>query len=181
MVNRQHLLLISVPEKAQHFPIMSLLFLSHSHRQAAAVLRKTGMEQQQISDTIQITRETIENWIHQEMEQGNLPLVFQMVQDNTLEKDSQLLFNELKDVLIAKFIVRMEMDYDLATKTATIILPFTLKRMVEILQKNPKFKMWWENADLRKHLPTKEEIRSKIRTVGQTFSGNQASENNAFA
>ncbi|MBA9077309.1 hypothetical protein [Rufibacter quisquiliarum] len=160
---------------------MSLLFLSQSKRQAAALLRKAGMDNVQITNTIQITRETAENWLYQEMEQGNLPLVFQMVKGDVLEKDSQLLFDELKDLVVAKFIIRQEMDYETAAKTATVILPFILKRMVELMQKNPKFKQWWENVDLRKHLPTKEVIKTKIREVGQTFSGNSSSDNRAFA
>ncbi|WP_210464767.1 MULTISPECIES: hypothetical protein [Rufibacter] len=160
---------------------MSLLFLSQSQRQVTALLRKAGMDNINIPNTIQTTRETAENWLYQEMEQGNLPLVFQMVKGECLEKDSQLLFDELKDVVVAKYIMRMGMAYDAASKTASVILPFILKAMVELLQKNPMFKNWWDNLDLRKHLPSKEDIRSKIRTVGKSFSGNQSSENGAFA
>ncbi len=139
------------------------------------------MDNLNIPNTIQITRETAENWLHQEMEQGNLPLVFQMVKGNCLEKDSQFLFDELKDMVVAKYIMRLEMDYEEASKTADVILPFILKVLVELMQKNPMFKMWWETLDLRKHLPSKEEIRSKIRTVGKSLTGNQNSENSAFA
>ncbi|WP_192820811.1 hypothetical protein [Rufibacter sp. LB8] len=160
---------------------MSILFISQSQRQAATLLKKAGMEPRHIAQTIQITRETAENWLHQEMEQGNLPLVFQMVKSDALEKDCHLLFDELKDVLVAKLIVRQQLPYPEASATAGIILPFILKRMVELMQKNPKFKMWWDNVDIRKHLPSKEDIRSKIRTVGQTFSGSNASDNGAYA
>ncbi|MGV3540046.1 MAG: hypothetical protein ACO1OQ_09555 [Rufibacter sp.] len=139
------------------------------------------MDSVNVSKTIQITRETAENWLHQEMEQGNLPLVFQMVQEDTLDKDSRLLFDELKDMVVAKFIIRQEMDYKEASAAATIVLPFVLKRLVQLMQKNPKFQSWWENMDVRRHLPTKEEIKSKIRTVGQTFSGNAPSDSSAFA
>ncbi|ALJ00488.1 hypothetical protein [Rufibacter tibetensis] len=159
---------------------MSLLFLSQSQRQAAALLRKAGMDQVHIPNTIQLTRETAEIWLHQEMEQGNLPLVFQMVKSDCLEKDSQLLFDELKDLVVAKYIVRMGMEYEIASKTATIILPFILKRMVELMHKNPQFKMWWDNMELRKHLPSREGIKTKLRNVGQSLSGNQASESGAF-
>ncbi len=145
------------------------------------MLRKAGMDNIHIPNTIQITRETAETWLHQEMEQGNLPLVFQMVKGESLEKDSQLLFDELKDMVVAKYIMRLQMNYADASKTATAILPFVLKVLVELMQKNPMFRMWWENLDLRKHLPSKEDIKSKIRTVGKSLSGNQASENGAFA
>ncbi|WP_181306290.1 hypothetical protein [Rufibacter sp. XAAS-G3-1] len=160
---------------------MSQLFLSQSQRQVTALLRKAGMDNIHIPNTIQITRETAETWLHQEMEQGNLPLVFQMVKGESLEKDSQLLFDELKDMVVAKYIMRLQMNYADASKTATAILPFVLKVLVELMQKNPMFRMWWENLDLRKHLPSKEDIKSKIRTVGKSLSGNQASENGAFA
>jgi hypothetical protein len=160
---------------------MSLLFLSQSQRQVTALLRKAGMDNVNIPNTIQITRETAELWLHQEMEQGNLPLVFQMVKGDCLEKDSQLLFDELKDLVTAKYIMRMGMEYDTASKMATVILPFILKLMVELMQKNPMFKMWWDTLDLRKHLPSKEDIKSTIRTMGKSLSGKQASDNGAFA
>ncbi|RNI30537.1 hypothetical protein [Rufibacter latericius] len=160
---------------------MSLLFLSQSQRQVTALLRKAGMDKINIPDTIQLTRETAETWLHQEMEQGNLPLVSQMVKDNCLGKDSHFLFDELKDMVVAKYIIRMGMDYNTASKTAEVILPFILKLLVELMQKNPMFRMWWETMDLRKHLPSKEEIKSKIRTVGKSFTGNSSSENGAFA
>lgn len=144
------------------------------------MLRKAGMDQVHIPSAIQITRETAENWLHQEMEQGNLPLVFQMVKSDTLEKDSQLLFDELKDMVVAKYIVRLSMDYEVASKTATIILPFILKRLVELMQKNPQFRCWWDNMSLRRHFPNREAIKTKMRQVGQTFSGNQAPESGAF-
>jgi transposase len=159
---------------------MSILFLSQSQRQAAALLRKAGLSQLPIAATIQLTRETAENWLHQEMEQGNLPLIFQMVKGDCLEKDSQLLFDELKDLVVAKYIMRLQLDYDLASQTATVLLPFILKRMVELMQKNPQFKMWWENMDLRKHLPSREFLKTRFRNMGSSWHG-KSSENNAFA
>ncbi|MFB9861975.1 hypothetical protein EFA69_17075 [Rufibacter immobilis] len=160
---------------------MSLLFISQSHRQTATSLQKEGVPAQQLPSTIQLARETAESWLHQEIEQGNLPLVIQLVNGKFPESSAQLLLEELKDLLVAKFIVRLKFNYALARNAASIVLPFVMQRLVDHLQQNPQFKTWWDALDLRKHLPSKADLKSKIRSVGQSLSGNASASESAFA
>ncbi len=107
--------------------------------------------------------------------------MIEMVKNKFPESSALLLFEELKDLLVAKFIVRLGFNFELARGAASIVLPYVMKRLVDHLQQNPQFKTWWENLDLRKHFPSKEELKTKFRSVGQSFTGNSAAENGAFA
>ncbi|WP_205500897.1 hypothetical protein [Rufibacter psychrotolerans] len=160
---------------------MPLLFTSQSQRQAASLLRKEGVPAPQLPQTIQLARQTAETWLHQEIEQGNLPLVIEMVKNKFPESSAHLLMEELRDLLVAKFIVRLNFDYHLARSAASIVLPYVMKRSVEHLQQNPQFNTWWENLNLRRHFPSREDLRNRFRNVGQSITGNSAPDNSAFA
>ncbi|MFC6999639.1 hypothetical protein [Rufibacter roseus] len=159
---------------------MSLPFLQRSHAYAARLLHKAGLTVSQIPDAVQVTRTTVETWFSREMAKGNAQQAFQVLKGHVQEKGSQMLFEQLKELLLVKLIIHLGIKGKLATNVASLILPFVLKRVYEQFQKNGKLQTWWQDQNWKERLPTTGEIKNSLMGVKKNLSTSSTSTDQAM-
>ncbi|WP_210464765.1 MULTISPECIES: hypothetical protein [Rufibacter] len=157
---------------------MPVPFLQRSHAFAAQLLHKAGLKATQIPQAIQVTRETVEQWLQKEMESGNAQQVLEVLKGHVQEKGPKLLFDKLKDMLLVRLMLHLGIKSAMATNIATLILPFVLKRIFDLARQNPKMQAWWREQEWREQMPTISQIKSRIKELGQSFSPNRTNPSN---
>ncbi|MBA9077307.1 hypothetical protein [Rufibacter quisquiliarum] len=155
---------------------MSFPFLQKSHAYAARLLHKAGLTVTQIPQAIEVARTTVETWLSRELEKGNVQQAMQVLKGQLQEKGAQVLFDQLKELLLVKLIIHLGIRNALAGSIAGLVLPFVLKRVLELTRQNPALQNWWQEQGWQRHVPTQESIKEKIKTVSQRLSPNRTSE-----
>lgn len=140
---------------------------------AAQVLHKAGLTVRQIPRAIQIARETAEQVLRKELEDGNTQHVISVLKGHIQEKGPKLLFDKLKDLLLLRLMLHLGIRSALATNIAALVLPFVLKRVFELARKNPRMQEWWQEQEWNERMPNLETIKSRIREMGQKFTSNR--------
>ncbi|RNI30535.1 hypothetical protein [Rufibacter latericius] len=149
---------------------MPVPFLQRSHVFAVQVLRKAGLKLSQIPKAIQVTRDTVEQWIQKELESGNAQHVLLVLKGQVQEKAPKLLLNKLKDMLLVRLMLHLGIRGALATNVVGLLLPFVLKRVYDLARQNPKMQAWWQEQEWRQQIPSVEKIKSRIQQAGKNFA-----------
>ena len=149
---------------------MPVPFLQKSHEFAAQLLHKAGLTFSQIPQAVQVTRETVEQWVQKEMENGNAQQVLLVLKGHVQEKGPKLLMAKLQDMLLVRLMLHLGIRGALATNIATLILPFVLKRVYDLARQNPKMQAWWREQEWSQRLPTLAKIRSRIKEAGNRLT-----------
>lgn len=136
---------------------------------AARLLHKAGLTVSQIPQAVQVTRETVEQWLQKEMESGNAKQVLQVLKGQVQEKGPKLLLDKLQDLLLLRLMLHLGIRGAMATNIVALLLPFVLKRVYKMAQQNPTVQTWWQEQEWRHRLPTLEQIKAKVLEKGKNL------------
>ncbi|GAA4298359.1 hypothetical protein [Nibribacter koreensis] len=150
---------------------MSLPFLKKSHTHAARLLHQAGLTASQIPQAIQVARDTVETWVNREVAKGHAAEALQVLKGQVQGKGPKLLLEQLRELLLVRLMIHLGLKSVLASSIAALLLPFILKRVLDSLASNPNVSGWWANLNVKQHLPSTLEIKSKIEAVTNAMKG----------
>jgi transposase len=159
---------------------MSLPFLKKSHAHAARLLHEAGLTVSQIPQAIHVARDTVETWVNREVAKGHATQALEILKGQVQEKGHKILFEQLRELVLVRLMIHLGVKSVLASSIATLLLPFVMKRMLDVLARNPEVSAWWANLNLRQHLPTTEEIKAKLDAATNALTSKNAKEDIAL-
>lgn len=93
------------------------------------LMRWTQLRQEQLAESIQITKDTILGFVKRQAEKGNWKEIEQVLKGKPMSKTAGFLANELKDRVVQNLILRMGLRRIIAVALALVLLPFILAKI----------------------------------------------------
>ncbi|MCC9138252.1 hypothetical protein ACFSKU_14420 [Pontibacter silvestris] len=108
-------------------------FPKDSEAKLQSLIRWAKLGQEQVSQAVVITKDTIISFLKRQAERGNWDEIQQVLKGKPMTKTGKLLLNELRDSLVSRFILRLGLRPVIAIALAAVLLPVIFSKFGAIL------------------------------------------------
>jgi hypothetical protein len=106
------------------------------HLKLQALQQWSKLRQDQLSDAILVTKDTVLAFLRRQAERGNWQDVEQILKGKPMTKAGRFLFQELRDHVIGNLIMRLGLRKIIAVGLAGLLIPFILAKVTgDVLRK----------------------------------------------
>ena len=108
---------------------MSAFLPKNSGMKLRSLQQWTKLRQEQLSEAIFITKDTVLGFLKRQIERGNWREVLEVLKGKPMTQAGRFLFTELRDKVIRKIIIRLGLRPVMAVAVTLVLLPLILAKV----------------------------------------------------
>lgn len=108
---------------------MEHIEIKHVQLKVQELLKWSKLQQEQLSQAILITKDTVLGFLKRQLEQGNMDAVKDMLHGKPMTKAGNFMLKELRSRVVHTLVMRLGLRKVLALGLAIILIPFILVKV----------------------------------------------------